>query len=170
MKYKVGDKVMVRRDLKAGMNIPFGVMPSMASLAGRIATITRAGGSGYSIDIDVAGFSWHEDMFEPVTVVACKPRNAGLSIDSRGTCHEIPMAAALDPVTGMMRAVPATDAMQGYGHPLSSCGSMVASLSLSRDVVGGMPRCGISVTPRAIYRVANPIETRKEIRKRLLKL
>lgn len=154
MKYKVGDKVMVRQDLKAGMDITFGVSEPMARLAGRIATITRVLGTGYGIDIDDTGFSWHDDMFEPVAVVVGKSRNVRLSIDSNGTCHEIPVMS---------------DQMHGHRHLLPPEFTYEPIETHCSYVKIGELR-EMTVAKRRITPMPNEIETRKEIRKRLLKL
>ena len=69
MKYKVGDKVRVRGDLRRGESIFFGVVEPMAAMAGSVATISevREGDpEAYKLMEDPGGFSWCEQMFEPV--------------------------------------------------------------------------------------------------------
>ena len=69
MKYKVGDKVRVRRDLSRGESIPFGVVGPMAAMAGSIVTISEAiegSPDKYRLAEDRDGYTWCEQMFEPV--------------------------------------------------------------------------------------------------------
>ena len=69
MKYKVGDKVRVRRDLRHGERIPFGVAVDMAEMAGAIVTISEAiegSPDKYRLEEDRDGYSWCEQMFEPI--------------------------------------------------------------------------------------------------------
>ena len=68
MKYKAGDKVRVRRDLSRGESIPFGVVGPMAAIAGSIVTISEAiegSPDKYRLEEDRDGYSWSEKMFEP---------------------------------------------------------------------------------------------------------
>ena len=67
MKFKVGDKVRIRRGLKKGDNYKIYVNDDMEELAGRIVTITDAwdnNGGRYEIDEDKVCYTWTEDMFE----------------------------------------------------------------------------------------------------------
>lgn len=65
MKYKVGDKVKVRSDLKAceqyGANI---ATNGMERLAGKIVTISRVGYAHYLVE--GMNYNWTDEMFEPV--------------------------------------------------------------------------------------------------------
>lgn len=65
MKYKVGDRVRVRSDLKAceqyGANI---ATNSMERLAGKIVTISRVGYAHYLVE--GMNYNWTDEMFEPV--------------------------------------------------------------------------------------------------------
>lgn len=67
MKFKVGDKVRIKRDLKEGGNFKVYVTDGMEELAGKIVTITDAwenDGGRYSIKEDSYNYTWSEDMFE----------------------------------------------------------------------------------------------------------
>lgn len=71
MKYKVGDKVRVRSDLKAceqyGANI---ATNSMERLAGKIVTISRVGYAHYLVD--GMNYNWTDEMFEPVEEISAE--------------------------------------------------------------------------------------------------
>lgn len=67
MKFKVGNKVRIRKDLKKGDNFKIYVSDNMEELAGKIATITKAwedNGERYLIKEDPYIYTWTEDMFE----------------------------------------------------------------------------------------------------------
>jgi len=64
MKYKVGDKVRVKMDLKEGNNYKIFVCDSMEKLAGCVVIITRVRDDAYKIKEDGEVFYWSEDMFE----------------------------------------------------------------------------------------------------------
>ena len=68
MKFKVGDRVRIRKDLKKGDSFEIYVTDEMEELAGEIATIIKVNKSlisvRYVIDKDDGIFSWSEDMFE----------------------------------------------------------------------------------------------------------
>lgn len=65
MKYKIGDRVRVRSDLKAceqyGANI---ATNSMERLAGKIVTISRVGYAHYLVE--GMNYNWTDEMLEPV--------------------------------------------------------------------------------------------------------
>lgn len=74
MKYKVGDKVRVRKDLCAGDGKVYHMeggrygdtfVSAMAHLVGKVVTI-RAADKMYAIE--EFGYNWTDEMFEPVTV------------------------------------------------------------------------------------------------------
>lgn len=68
MKFKIGDKVRIRKDLKEGDRFEIYVTDEMEELAGEIVTITQVNkslvGVKYAIDKDDGSYSWTEDMFE----------------------------------------------------------------------------------------------------------
>ena len=73
--YEPGDIVRIRRDLKEGLDCPFGVNSDMEKLAGRVVTIKAARivdglptGTHdlYNIYEDSGMFGWSQEMLEPV--------------------------------------------------------------------------------------------------------
>ena len=71
MKFKVGDKVRIKKDLKEGNSFEIYVTDGMEELAGEIVTITAANKTlvrtEYEIDKDNGFYAWTEDMFENTT-------------------------------------------------------------------------------------------------------
>ncbi len=70
-KFKIGDKVRVRKDLKVG--IVYGcnnATPHMVELYGQVVTITKCISNGrhsqYHIAEDKRGYYWTNEMFEPI--------------------------------------------------------------------------------------------------------
>ena len=69
MKYKVGDRIRVRGDLREKVYSPFGFTKQMAAMAGSIVTIAEAEEGKpdrYILEEDGGRFWWSEQMFEPV--------------------------------------------------------------------------------------------------------
>lgn len=65
MKYKVGDKVRVRKDLENGIKYGVtGVTEEMTKLKGRIVTIKEV--NEYTYRIKEMTYVWTDEMFEPV--------------------------------------------------------------------------------------------------------
>lgn len=64
MKFKVGDKVRVKKDLEEGHDYKYYVDSEMQELAGRIVTIKRVGKESYEIEEDNRFWEWTEDMLE----------------------------------------------------------------------------------------------------------
>lgn len=65
MKYKVGDKVRVRRDLKN--DVSYGsqcTVEEMMDYKGNVVTISEVGQTCYQIEGDEEGWSWTDEMFE----------------------------------------------------------------------------------------------------------
>ena len=69
MKYKVGDKVRVKKSLVTGKNYGNGYMfrNDMVRYMGKEVTISRVGDDFYKIKDDVDYWSWTDDMFEDVS-------------------------------------------------------------------------------------------------------
>ena len=67
MKYKVGDKVRIRKDLVMGGNYGDSVaVDDMVDMGGNVVTIERVGNLGYYIEEYPDGYCWTDEMFEPV--------------------------------------------------------------------------------------------------------
>lgn len=65
MKYKVGDKVRVRSDLKN--DVSYGsqcTVEEMMDYKGNVVTISEVGQTCYQIEGDEEGWSWTDEMFE----------------------------------------------------------------------------------------------------------
>jgi hypothetical protein len=66
-KFKVGDRVTIKKDLKEGGMYETYVNDEMEALAGHEVTITTfVYNSDYKIDLDGGNFYWSEDMFEEI--------------------------------------------------------------------------------------------------------
>lgn len=67
MKFKVGDRVKIRKDLIAPENYGSQLFtPSMAVYKGKEAIIKRFNSDGYRINLDRCYWAWTDEMFEPV--------------------------------------------------------------------------------------------------------
>lgn len=67
MKYKVGDKVRIREDLVTGGNYGgYVAVDDMTDMCGSVVTIEDVDKSGYGIKEDPKGYTWTDEMFEPV--------------------------------------------------------------------------------------------------------
>ena len=64
MKYKIGDKVRVRKDLKVGGSYGVYFNDDMANFIGKEVTIDCVGSLGYRIKEDKFNWSWTDEMFE----------------------------------------------------------------------------------------------------------
>lgn len=67
MKFKVGDKVRIKENLKKGNNYKYYVNHTMQSLAGKIVTIKKIDDIyllSYNIEEDDGKWNWTEDMLE----------------------------------------------------------------------------------------------------------
>lgn len=71
MKYKVGDKVKIRKDLNTDIKCWSRVMPEMLQYAGRNAVIDDVTVTGictsYRLDIDSKRWKWNDEMLETVS-------------------------------------------------------------------------------------------------------
>ena len=61
--FKIGDKVTIRADLKAGMNIRYNVNDEMEEMAGKEATIIGDYDNKFRLDIDDGEWTWNMAMF-----------------------------------------------------------------------------------------------------------
>ena len=61
--FKIGDKVTIRADLKAGMNIRFNVNDEMEKMAGKEATIIGDCDNKFKLNIDNGEWTWNMAMF-----------------------------------------------------------------------------------------------------------
>lgn len=82
LKYHVGDKVMIRPDLKAGKvcemysgpmrgRYTYSITPSMTQLVGKFATIERICDGGLGYRLKEYGFSWTDGMLLPADLNEC---------------------------------------------------------------------------------------------------
>ena len=81
-KYKVGQKVRIRKDLTAGAEYPMqsgekygydpGVNEDMVTHCGQIMTIERYVGGVYTLCEDREYWSWTDTMFESPKPLTCK--------------------------------------------------------------------------------------------------
>lgn len=75
-RYKTGDMVMVRPDIKSDIRYYMrsgpkmgwepGCIENVERYAGQICTITGHAYGYYTIDADNGGWSWSDEMFEPI--------------------------------------------------------------------------------------------------------
>lgn len=64
MKYKKGDKVRVRKDLKVGESYVVYFNDDMAKFIGKEVTINSVGSISYRIKEDEWNWAWTDEMFE----------------------------------------------------------------------------------------------------------
>lgn len=64
MKFKVGDKVMVKKDLKVGFYDGISSILEMTKYRGKTAIIKSVGFISYKLDIDNMEWNWTDDMLE----------------------------------------------------------------------------------------------------------
>jgi len=67
-KFKVGDKVKIREDLREGYNSPTAIVTdSMLNFAGMIATIKSVDEDGdYQLDVDDLEYFWADTFLEEI--------------------------------------------------------------------------------------------------------
>ena len=67
MKFKVGDKIKVRKDLEVGKQYGEDLFTNtMHNYLGKSATVAYKGNKKYRLDIDGGFYSWTDEMLEPV--------------------------------------------------------------------------------------------------------
>jgi len=66
MKYKVGDKVIIRKDLAERPSEIAFMFSNMVKYAGQVATIKHVNDYGYLYSVEENDYFWVEDMLEPV--------------------------------------------------------------------------------------------------------
>ena len=66
MKFKVGDKVRIKENLKERNDYKYYVHSNMQNLAGKIVTIESVREESYKIEQDNGYWDWTEDMFEEI--------------------------------------------------------------------------------------------------------
>lgn len=67
MKFEVGDKVRVKKNLKDIKKFKWGYMPEMKSFEGKIVTIKSVGKESVSIEEDTNRYGWDFRAFEPIS-------------------------------------------------------------------------------------------------------
>lgn len=68
MKYEVGTKVRIKKDLHVSTDYTKFVNSTMAQCAGKIAEITAIYSDAYAINLDGGAYYWTRDMFEPIKI------------------------------------------------------------------------------------------------------
>lgn len=68
MKYEVGTKVRIKKDLHVSTDYTKFVNSIMAQCAGKIAEITAVYSDAYAINLDGGAYYWTRDMFEPIKI------------------------------------------------------------------------------------------------------
>ncbi len=88
MRYKAGDKVKIRADLREGDGEQYKatVVSEMMKYAGKVTTIRRAYDDCYTLDIDDGYWTWVDSMFEsdvdiPQIVEPNKTIDVGYKLD-----------------------------------------------------------------------------------------
>ena len=161
MKYKVGDKVRVRGDLREGERIPFGVVGPMAVMAGSLATISEVRDGdpeAYKLMEDPGGYIWSEKMFEPVPLFSSGI--ISLSNDPRLSDMEVTLQ-------GFGLREDANEVRDTPTRGKSVFKTMLDSISMR----SALEKCiSLAVESEFGTKKRTGIESRKDIRKRLLKL
>ena len=65
MKFKIGDKVRIKKDLQPHQD--YGeetLVPEMMALVGKVVTIKQVYSAGYTVEEDLADWNWTDEMFE----------------------------------------------------------------------------------------------------------
>ncbi len=88
MKYKAGDKVRIRADLKVGEQYGVAFILDMKQYVGETTTIRHVYRDWYTLDIDDGHWTWTDDMLEDIPqIVEPKTVDVGYRIDSCGHCR-----------------------------------------------------------------------------------
>ena len=83
MRYKAGDKVKIRADLREGDGEQYKatVVSEMMKYAGKVTTIRRAYDDCYTLDIDDGYWTWVDNMFEDVEKDTSIEENTPKNVD-----------------------------------------------------------------------------------------
>lgn len=90
MRFKVGDKVRVKKNLRDIKEIVGGYVSAMRKMEGKIVTIKKqttslSGEPGYKIEEDECSFIWDERAFEPLNLKLTKDELLKLPIGTKIT-------------------------------------------------------------------------------------
>ena len=84
MKFKVGDKVRIRKDLEVGkMYGELNMLDQKSEYLGRLATVHYAWKNDYALDVDAGKWSWNDEMLEAVEHPQRPCGFGGVSIHTR---------------------------------------------------------------------------------------
>lgn len=68
MKFKVGEKVKIKKNLKEGYSFKYYVADEMEKFKGKTVTIYSVNSEAYRIEEDNMSWDWTEDMFEGLAI------------------------------------------------------------------------------------------------------
>ena len=69
MKFKVGEKVKIKKNLKEGYDFKYYVADEMEKFKGKTVTIYSVNSEAYRIEEDNMRWEWTEDMFEGLAII-----------------------------------------------------------------------------------------------------
>ena len=69
MKFKVGGKVKIKKNLKKGYDFKYYVADEMENFKGKTVTIYSVNSEAYRIEEDNMSWDWTEDMFEGLAII-----------------------------------------------------------------------------------------------------
>lgn len=69
MKFKVGEKVKIKKNLKEGYDFKYYVADEMEKFKGKTVTIYSVNSEAYRIEEDNMCWDWTEDMFEGLAII-----------------------------------------------------------------------------------------------------
>ena len=69
MKFKVGEKVKIKKNLKEGYDFKYYVADEMEKFKGKTVTIYSVNSEAYRIEEDNMSWDWTEDMFEGLAII-----------------------------------------------------------------------------------------------------